>query len=486
MSAFSSLELASSVVSEPIRSPKKTNDWMRNTLGNLTSARGAHGMADSHYKFSDKARKITNEQNAKQDRLVAAALNKKVSQSQGLVKKLKEQIQVLKDSVSSAHVSHVEIQEALDAKKAPLELCNWRLERRSVRPESELKRDNFEIALEQEKQALMDAKQRLQRCAEKTSDMVRSLGRSLKDLEEDLAAKKQALQVDVDCVSAATGKRMMTAPVQDRFTDVAAETMFPDEHVYSKGHVEKEEMRKFETQVRIQKARKCEQAAKLLKDECACLIKTVADSCGASHANTQKRMTESIEELRSLRKAILQSLEATKDKSSQTAGIMSSTATEIYKQDAPFELSLTRRKLRHQRHERERIDDPVTNALDNQAATMKRNMNSLINRHAAEKSMLERLHADRAKLEEDGQEKTKALLIDMECEKKRLSDCPSFQAQSMYKRVVKDKLASMGVTLPQERFGSYGATGSIPNTASYGFKGRPPEGLLQRRAMTAR
>ena len=34
MSAFSSLELASSVVSEPLRSPKKTNDWMRNTLGN--------------------------------------------------------------------------------------------------------------------------------------------------------------------------------------------------------------------------------------------------------------------------------------------------------------------------------------------------------------------------------------------------------------------------------------------------------------------
>eukprot|EP00746_Dinoflagellata_sp_MGD_P111874 gnl/MRDRNA2_/MRDRNA2_48689_c0_seq1.p1 gnl/MRDRNA2_/MRDRNA2_48689_c0~~gnl/MRDRNA2_/MRDRNA2_48689_c0_seq1.p1 ORF type:complete len:488 (+),score=119.51 gnl/MRDRNA2_/MRDRNA2_48689_c0_seq1:213-1466(+) len=417
---------------------------------------------------------MTNQQNLKQDQLVNAALSRKVSQSQGLVKLLKEQIQALKDTVSFTHVSHVEIQEAIDAKKAPLELCTWRLERRAGRPPSELKRDNFEIALEQEKQALMNAKQRLQRCAEKTSEMVRSLGRSLKDLEEDLAAKKQALQIDQDCVNAGAGRRVKTAPLQDSTTDILAEAQQPEEVVYSMTHAHREEKRQFDTTVRIQKARKCEQAAKVLKDECALLIKSIAEACTASHANTQKRMAESIEELRGVRKNLQHALEATQHKSSLTATNMSATANAIGKQDGPFNLALTRRKLRQQRNTREKIDDLVSNALDNQAANMQRNMNSLLNRHDAEKATLERLHADRAKLEVDCQDKVKALLIDLDCEKKCLEDCPSYQTQGMHKKFVKEKLASLGVTMPPDRFPSQ----SAPSAAMYGFK--------TRRAMTAR
>jgi len=413
--------------------------------------------------LSDKARKYTSSQNAKQEQLVTAALNKKVSQSQDLVKLLTGQIAVLKDSVSTAHVSHVELQEALYAKNAPYELCCWRLEHRAKRPERELKRDNFELALEQEKQTLVNAKQRLQVCADKTSDMVRSLGRSLKELEDDLAKKKQALQIDMDCTHAATGRRMVTAALEDRTPDGWAERL-PDEPVYSTRHIENDHNRQFDTRVRIQKARKCEQAARALKDECVCLVKTIADSCAASQANTHKRMKESIAELRSVRKQLMQALEATKDRTSQTTNTLSQTAGEINKQDEPFGLALTRRRLRQQRHPTERIDDRVNIALDNQTAVMQRNMNSLLHRHSAEASALKRLHDDRGKLEVDIEEKTKALFIDMECEKRSVEHCPSFQSRSEYKKTVKEKLASLGVVPPDKLDG--------PSTASYGFKGR--------------
>lgn len=438
---------------------------MAHAIGNLVSARAAHGIAHTHSAFSEKARKYTSAQNVKQEQLVTAALNKKVSQSQGLVRLLKDQIQVLKDSVASAHVSHVELQEALYAKNAPYELCCWRLERRATRPERELKRDSFELALEQEKQALISAKHRLQLCADRTSDMVRSLGRSLKELEDDLEKKKQAVQIDGDCIHAAKGHRTMTAALEDRTTYI-----WPDEAVYSKEHAENDGKREFDTRLRIQRARKFEQTAKILKDECTCLMKTIDDSCAASHANTHKRMRESIAELRFMRKELTQALEATKDRTSQTANTLCLTAGEINKQDEPFHLAVTRRKLRQQRYQSERINDPVSNALDNQAVAMQKNMNSLLNRHGAEASALNRLHADRAKLEADIEDKTKALLIDLDCEKRLVDSFSSFQPRSEYKKVVKEKLASLGVTVVPDKFG--GEKGDGPKAASYGFTGR--------------
>merc|ERR1719443_1065752 len=115
----------------------------------------------------------------------------------------------------------VELQEAHHAKKAPLQLCDWRLERRTARPEREKKRDNFEIALDTEKEVLENAQKQLEASIKKTDAMIQGLVKTHELLKHDLQVKAKSLAIDQDCVQAADSWGTMTshAPLEDAATE---------------------------------------------------------------------------------------------------------------------------------------------------------------------------------------------------------------------------------------------------------------------------
>jgi hypothetical protein len=402
-----------------------------------------------------------------------------MSQSKRLVDTLVERMQSMESSIMLSRKNLVELQEAHHAKSAPLQLCKWRLERRAGRPKRELKRDNFEIALDQEKEVLEDAQRKLKDSIRKTDNMIQTLVKGHDDLKHDLQVKSHALDIDADCVGAAHTWGHSTAhpPLEDPATDCVHQ--LPVAILYENRHQEQEHRRQYDTVKRIAKAKKCEQVAQALRDESCNVMKTTASACATAQMHVQRKMLDNINELNHMRQRLNQAIAQSNQKIQQTTGCLQVTAGEIASHNHPMNLTNTRLKLRGQRPERENIADPVKDALDQQMSSLQRNLENLEQRHVDEKTALQRLQHEKAELEADLADKTKALYIDVECQKKAENVMSSFQSPEATKKAMKHTLLSLGTTYPLTK----GRPAEMPNLGS---SGKARMSMTARGALSAR
>merc|ERR1711904_153510 len=132
----------------------------------------------------------------------------------------------------------------------------------------------------------------------------------------------------------------------------------------------------------------------------------------------------------------------------ETTYTMKATGQEIASLVAPLNLVDTRIRLRGQRPERENISDPVTNAMAQQKESLQKNKDALENTHNNEQQALRTLEHKKAELAADIQDKTKALYIDLECQKKNTTGFSHHQSPAATKKFMSQTLSSMGATYP--------------------------------------
>ncbi|CAK9065848.1 Hypothetical protein (Fragment), partial [Durusdinium trenchii] len=167
---------------------------------NMFQAKSAHRKAIDQQDRSSRAHDEAMSDNMGMYHELQSSLEQKVRTSQRMLEKLQHRAQSLENSIQHTKQTLGKLEEALEAKDAPLILCSWRMEQRERRPLREQVRDHVEVSLETEKAALLDSQRRLQDVIQKTKQTVQALENKLEEVRQDIQQKSQALSVDELCL----------------------------------------------------------------------------------------------------------------------------------------------------------------------------------------------------------------------------------------------------------------------------------------------
>jgi len=409
----------------------------------------------------------------------------KICNTKRLIDLLRERVKSVEASIAMSKRSCVELQEAAHAKKAALQLAESRLDlRHRERPKPELKRDDFEVALGEEKEMLLNSQKRLNEQARRTDLITQDLVRHHAELLEDLKAKTHALHIDQDCVqTASTMGRHTFHPTCE--ADVSQPTTnLPVSVSYTNHPVEQEAARQVETMNRVRRAKKREEEANKLREESEQLSKQTEQQCIAANSITNDKMNRNIAELQEVMKRLKGTVRDHENRIAQTYDVLSRTADEMSSHEDPFALANTRRALRNQRMPQENIHDPVKSALDKQVSGMQKNLHALDDRHEQEKKALAGLQQGIAAMKADLISKQKALDVDLQCRNTlKVYDMSAYQSDSMKAASMKKTLASLGASAALNA--KSGRPLADLKIGTYANRYKPPPNV-PRAAMTAR
>eukprot|EP00746_Dinoflagellata_sp_MGD_P005331 gnl/MRDRNA2_/MRDRNA2_110332_c0_seq1.p1 gnl/MRDRNA2_/MRDRNA2_110332_c0~~gnl/MRDRNA2_/MRDRNA2_110332_c0_seq1.p1 ORF type:complete len:473 (+),score=105.41 gnl/MRDRNA2_/MRDRNA2_110332_c0_seq1:124-1542(+) len=429
--------------------------WNAATGGNLSSAQRAHKMADEQFQMSQMSHFATRCDNIKNYQNVHNNFQRKVHATKQLKDLLQERIKSVTGSINLTKSSLAMLQNKSQAKIAPLQLCTWRQEQRSQRPQREMIRDPVEIALEEEKDVLIDSQNSLNKSAEKTQAMIKLLKSWLEELEFDHQNKNHAYDVDNKCTNTMHKTWPTSGGVKDSRGAATYLSMTPRsgslngsavpalmatnlslppidasgaldmsygqhlDHMNAAMHMDQEEKRQQETLTRIHKAKEAERAALALREDSDCNIERTDKECNFALNHVEKALGKRLEETQEMRRQLEKAINGTKQKISVMMHSMSLTGAEMQSHEEPTNLNTTRDTFRGGRTRRENIGDPVTTAMNRHHASLTHNYNVLDNCKSNETQCLMTLQKAKSDLEADLSDKTKAMNIDLTCAHKK-------------------------------------------------------------------
>jgi len=397
-----------------------TEEWAQHAGLNMTQAKSAQFQAHTQCNTSRRAHDTTVCNNLSMYDALHSSMNQKVKNSYRLIEKLQKRADSIESSMQKTNASLVMMEKALRDKDVPLQLCVWRLEQREKRPLREQVRDAVEVALEDEKAALMETQRRLSDGIKRTKAMINELKQALDEVRGDVEQKMQALSVDEMCLRST--ERSMHAVVERTPPPNSARSgRSPNSLKLSRHQVALQESSKNEV-IRQQEAerlnRNClnaEENAKALREDSAKLAQRCEAVAADSQGKSEKRMQERIQENQSMRRRLEGELRETMGKIDHTKNTMSETRYQIKALEEPIELTSSCASWRKQRANREHITDPVSTTLQEHRMTVLTHQQELLGHHQQEKSHLKELQDRRERLKEDLRDKTSALHIDLNC-----------------------------------------------------------------------
>lgn len=380
----------------------------------------------------------TRMENVNQYQNVHTNFEQKVQTTSALKDLLQARITSVEKSIEASKQSLGALQHANQAKLAPLQLCTWRQEQRSGRPERELIRDPVEIALEEEKDVLMDARNKLQDKCDETQKMIKSLLKVHSELASDHTNKDHSLSIDKKCLGmthqswpTAKGGEGPASPSARSPSGPKSPLSFSGSMAMSQLNVaggtdpsavvhnhHQEESRQQVTLALIGKAQELERAASSLRDSSDALIqKAEADSNFALN-HVEMCLAKRIQEAQEAKSNLEVCITETSKSIATMMHCKSMTQDNMQSHQEPAELHQTRTSLRGKRMPRENIGDPVKTALDKHALSLMDNHNHLMGCHNAEATNLQQLQQAKSACEADLKDKVTALQIDIKCKHK--------------------------------------------------------------------
>lgn len=399
-------------------SNRYASQWHEATQHSLNQASSTQGHAAELMNFSLKTHSAAQSVNVAQYQAVHDAFSKKINTNRHLCDLIDERMRAHTISIARTKATLATLQTAYNSKKEPLSLCVWRQTQRTRRPYGEMIRDGFEIALEEEKECLLSAQDKLHNAMHASEQMVLVLNDSLKDLAHDYEVKMHSMQVDESCIRKThTTWPAMThdgAPARPPATDASLP--------YKAWHDSSEEKRVADCMARIERCRDKETYYQLLQSENDKLIASTAQDCQQARSNVEEKMRERISEVQEKRREIEISIAETQEKIESMTQCRALTETEIRAQEEPEFILQQRMDLRAARSGEENIPDPVTTELLEQQNTLKQTRAMLERRKDEEKQSLAMLAKSKADMVADLAEKGIALNLDLECQKTSARD----------------------------------------------------------------
>lgn len=415
-------------------SSKAPAQWHSQTETNLSMAFRAHKFADEQFTASTLGHTHTWEDNLSQYQSVHQNLCKKVGTTRQLRDLLHDRIRSMAKTIDETGHTLQALETAGTAKDEPLSLCRWRMEQRAQRPERELIRDTFEIALEKEWEILSTVSDRLQHQITKTQATVRTLTEWKNELEDDHESKVLSLETDEQCLNTAhrtwpaKGKPRMDRTLLAAGADVARGSGHvpvkmpslpaddPSHSINAVRNANEEERRQSETLQRIAQARDAEKSASGLREESARIIGMIRKDCALVSKKAEEACARRIDETQTMKKKLEWTIEETERKIQSISESMSKTGANLRAHQEPASLITSREKFRNERKGTERGGDNVVTAMDKQKYRLRRNQKHLEQNHADEEGTLRTLEDAKMQLMADLSDKDKALQIDLRCQ----------------------------------------------------------------------
>eukprot|EP00746_Dinoflagellata_sp_MGD_P074854 gnl/MRDRNA2_/MRDRNA2_30181_c0_seq1.p1 gnl/MRDRNA2_/MRDRNA2_30181_c0~~gnl/MRDRNA2_/MRDRNA2_30181_c0_seq1.p1 ORF type:complete len:438 (-),score=104.38 gnl/MRDRNA2_/MRDRNA2_30181_c0_seq1:113-1426(-) len=393
-------------------STRKVDEWHASSNFNMTGAMNAQSDASKQCDTSLRTHKQCLDENLTQYHTLHASLQSKVNVSRQLGDVLQKRIRSVTTSIMSTKQTLAALEEAHNAKNAPLQLCSWRMDQRAKRPHRELIRDPFEVALEDEKDTLTKCQMMLKNGMMKTENCIASLEDSLKDLQHDFQLKSEALQIDEQCLRTThkTWHRQVETkgPPLGKLPQVTS-------RAFSTTNNANEDQRQSDTMKRHTIATDKESAAQQLRDEMARLINQCQRNADKAKSTTESAMQARIQENQTMRKRLENEIRETNDKIQRTKATTGETSAHIESLIEPTKLCDTRDHWRKNRPYREQILDPVSTSLVEHRMHLTNTSNQLEQRRREEHQTLNNLMKHKEQLKEDLKDKTQALHIDLDC-----------------------------------------------------------------------
>ncbi|CAK9073203.1 unnamed protein product [Durusdinium trenchii] len=405
-----------------------TQEWALSAHQNMFQAKSAHRKAIDQQDRSSRAHDEAMSDNMGMYHELQSSLEQKVRTSQRMLEKLQHRAQSLENSIQHTKQTLGKLEEALEAKDAPLILCSWRMEQRERRPLREQVRDHVEVSLETEKAALLDSQRRLQDVIQKTKQTVQALENKLEEVRQDIQQKSQALSVDELCLRT-TSRSLEQIVDRSAFLRTAGGNL-PPARGGSRGTARGADARRevaalesFRNEVLRQKealrlnqsAIHREEAAKELREEANKLMARVQRNVEDAAGKSEKCMKDRVNENQLMRRRLESELRETCNQISLTKNTIQDTKTQIRSLDEPMDLTSTCASWRQQRSSKEHAMDPVSTALQEHQMTLLKCHEELRQHHQNEKNILQDLQEKKEQLKEDLRDKTSALHIDLNC-----------------------------------------------------------------------
>jgi hypothetical protein len=366
----------------------------------------AHNVCDD----SVKAHRQCLSENTAQYHSLHQSFQRKAATSKNLCEVLQRRIKSVTISIDKNRHSLAALEQAHRAKDAPLQLCLWRIDHRGKRPQRENIRDPFEIALEEEHSALMNAQADLKVQMERTQKSIADLTDSQKELQHDYDVKSHALQIDEQCMRS-------THKPWHKNTGVPRAGALPptSSKAFIGNNFNNEDMRQSESMKRDDEAKMKESSAQVLRDDNSNVIEQCQQACDFARSKTEKFMQDRISENQAMRKRLEAEVKDTNTKIDKVKATMAETKSHIKSLIEPRQLNDTRDGWRKQRAYREQILDPVSTQMVEHKMHLIKTNDQLVDRRNQEKVILADLEKRKAQLLEDLADKTKALQIDLDC-----------------------------------------------------------------------
>eukprot|EP00746_Dinoflagellata_sp_MGD_P002981 gnl/MRDRNA2_/MRDRNA2_105811_c0_seq1.p1 gnl/MRDRNA2_/MRDRNA2_105811_c0~~gnl/MRDRNA2_/MRDRNA2_105811_c0_seq1.p1 ORF type:complete len:471 (+),score=109.50 gnl/MRDRNA2_/MRDRNA2_105811_c0_seq1:97-1413(+) len=390
----------------------KPEDWHSSSNFAMNGAQEAQASARKQCDLSLRTHKQCLDENLTQYHTLHKSLQNKVNVSRQLADILQKRIRSVTSSIASSRESLDKLEQAHNAKNAPLALCSWRMDQRVKRPHRELIRDPFELALENENATLTDCQNRLKAGMMKTENCIASLEDSLKDLQYDFQVKSEALSIDDQCLRNTHRqwhKQVETsgAPLP-KLKEVSS-------RAFTTQNTSNEDSRQAECMKRHTIAVDKERAAQELREESNKLIAQCQRNSDVAKANTEKTMQDRIHENQTMRKNLENKIRETNEKIQQVKHTSAETASQINSLNEPTKLCDTRDQWRKNRPYREQILDPVSTQLAEHRMHLMSTGQQLEQRQREELQSLQTLMKHKEQLQLDLKDKTSALHIDLDC-----------------------------------------------------------------------
>lgn len=399
--------------------------WQDASNLKMRKASGMHGHANDLMSLSIKTHGTTKSNNISQYQSVQDAFSIKCHTTAQLIDILDERIRSVTTSIQRTKASVAFLQSAFNSKKEPLSLCVYRQSIRTKRPAQEMIRDPFEIALEEEKEVLLSAEDRLSQAVRNTEHMVKCLNDSLEELSHDHEVKTHSLQIDRACI----GKTHSSWPA----TPDPQTTSRPATPATLASHAE--EKRQQETLERDYSAKEKQAHASTIRDDNDVLIAKTTQECLDARSNVETKMRERIAEIQVKRRELEMSIADTQQQIEAVTQCRSLTDAQIRSHEEPEAVLKHRRELRTQRLTEENISDPVTTELLDQQQNLKLSRAMLDQRKEEERQSIAMLIKTKQDLQADLADKTSALHLDLECQKSSGAGSPTSKESGLMKNM---------------------------------------------------
>lgn len=391
-------------------STRAPEDWHGMSNTNMSIAKKTQMTAHSVCDDSVKAHRQCLSENTAQYHALHQSFQKKAATSQNLCEMLQRRIKSVTLSIDKNRHSLAALEQAHRAKDAPLQLCAWRIDHRAKRPQREHIRDPFEIALEEEHSALMNAQADIKVQMERTQKSIADLIDSQKELQHDFDVKSHALQIDEQCMRT-------THKPWHKNTGVPRAGALPpaSSKAFIGNNYNNEDMRQTDSMKRDDGAKAKESSAQALREENSNVIEHCQQATDFARSKTEKLMQDRISENQAMRKRLEAEIKDTNTKIEKVKATMADTKSHIKSLVEPMQLNDTRDGWRKQRHYREQMLDPVSTQMVEHKMHLIKTSDALHDRHSQEKTVLVELEKRKAQLQEDLADKTKALHMDLDC-----------------------------------------------------------------------